>query len=81
MLGDCVGFLEVLLSYGSCKLVKMPSCGCKTLLWLNGNLGQLGGQRFLTFLGVCIFSVCECKMGVLGREHDLKLCGVMNLEM
>ena len=80
MLGDCVGFLEVLLSYGSCKLVKMPSCGCKTLLLLNGSLGQLGGQRFL-MLDVCIFSVHECKMGVLGREHDLKFCGVMNLEM
>ena len=81
MLGDCVGFLEVLLSYGPWKLVKMSSCSSKTLLCLNGSLGQLGSQRFWTFLGVYIFLVRECKRVVLGREHELEFCGVMKWEV
>ena len=59
----------------------MPSCSYKTLLCLNGSSVQLGGQRFLTFLGVCIFLVCDSKRGVLGREHGLEFCRVMKLEV
>ena len=34
---------------------------------------------FLIFLGIYIFSVHECKRGVLGREYVLEFCGVMTL--
>ena len=69
MLGDCVGeklSLGVLhLVMGLANWSKCPFATvrhfCGVFLRKNGSLGQLGGQRFLSFLVVYIFSVCECK--------------------
>ena len=69
MLGDCVDerlSLGVLLlvmglqNWSKCSVVAAKHF-CGVVLRKNGSLGQLGGQRFLSFLVVYIFSVCECK--------------------
>ena len=69
MLGDCVDerlSLGVLLlvmglqNWLKCSVVAAKHF-CGVVLRKNGSLGQLGGQRFLSFLVVYIFSVCECK--------------------
>ena len=69
MLGNCV---DERLSLGALLLVmglenwsKCPVADarhfCGVFFRKNGSLGQLGGQRFSSFLVVYIFSVCECK--------------------
>ena len=68
MLGDCVyerlslGVLLLVmgLQYWSKCSVAAAKHFC-VVLRKNGSLGQLGGQKFLSFLAVYIFSVCECK--------------------
>ena len=69
MLYECVGeglsLGVLLLVMGLGKWSKCPVVAvrhfCGVFLQENGSLGQLRGQRFLPFLVVYIFPVCECK--------------------
>ena len=69
MLGDCIderlSLRVLLLVMGHQNLSKCPVASarnfCGVFLRKSGSLGQLGGQRLLSFLVVYIFSVCECK--------------------
>ena len=69
MLGDCVDerfpLRVLLLVMGHQNWSKCPVAAARhfsgVFLRKSGSLGQLGGQRFLSFLLVYIFSVCERK--------------------
>ena len=69
MFGDCVderlslGVLVLVMGLQNCSKCSVVAAKhfCGVVLRKNGSLGQLGGQRSLSFLVVYIFSVCECK--------------------
>ena len=89
MLRDCVGerlTLEVVLRYGSCKLVNTTSFDCKIpfmFLQKNDSLSELGHQRFIAFLvahWVC-YRIVTVRGFAYGEGHRLEFCGGMCYEV
>ena len=84
MLNGCVGerlTLEIITRYGSYKLVKTPSFGCKLPLWHvlpenNGSLLEVEHQGIVAFL--MLHWVCHrfvtVREVVFGEDYGLQFC-------
>ena len=84
MLNDCVGerlTLEIITRYGSYKLVKTPSFGCKLPFWHvlpknNGSLREVKHQGIVAFLvlhWVC-YRLVTVREVVFGEDYGLEFC-------
>ena len=68
-----------LVRYGSCKLVKIASFGCKGSLWLvltnkNSSLGELRHWGFIILLVLdWVLQVCDCE-GCFGLGFCAEMC-------
>lgn len=77
--------LDVVPSYGSCNLIKMPSFECSLVVFLqkNGSLCELRHRGLIAFLVVDLICYSLVALNCLahGEDYGLEICGGTRVEV